>query len=479
MSKPQATSANLAKDASAFPADASFAEIAARRRGRIRRFFYDRPLAMDVVVVLIYLVLAAPTLIGSVVEGKWLAAVVLSAIAAVLMARRRYAVTVAAVVAVLEVLATLLNPWGSNVSAGLWFALYAVGVSRPRGRALVIFALASLPLSLLYLFMSPDTLRPNAEGMPENFHLVSNIAASVSIVLSNLIALGIGISVRQRREHEQEVAAWAARTAQLGSVNERTRIAREMHDVVAHSLTVMISLSDGAAVVVRKDPERAGEVLGELSRTGRTALADMRRVLGVLRDESREYPPLQPVAAGNDLSALLDGFRTAGLPLHVQYSGPALPDDPAFGLTVYRILQESLTNVLRYARGLSRVDVEIARDGDAVTIDVSDDGRAAFDDRVPAGTTASGARAAVETLGVGQLAASGSGGPHSGGSPSGLGAGHAGPGPLPSGLGTGQGINGMRERARIFSGSVDAGHGPRGGWRVHTELYWNSDRGKS
>ena len=151
-------------------------------------------------------------------------------------------------------------------------------------------AVATAPLALLYLLAAVGPMENSfvhdAGGNPGDFHLLTSIATGATIALSNVIATGIGISVRQRREHEQEIAAWAARTASLASVNERNRIAREMHDVVAHSLTVMISLSDGAAVVVRKSPDRAGEVLGELSRTGRTALADMRRVLGVLRDDA-------------------------------------------------------------------------------------------------------------------------------------------------------------------------------------------------
>jgi len=209
---------------------------------------------------------------------------------------------------------------------------------------------------------------------------------------------------------------------------------------VAHSLTVMVSLSDGAAVVVRKSPERAGEVLGELSRTGRTALADMRRVLGVLRDDGRAAPRLPP-ASGDSLSTLLEGFRTAGLPLHYSHSGPALPDDAAFQLTVYRIVQESLTNVLRYGRSLGRVDVSIVRAGSTVTIDVSDDGAG-----VPGDTSLDG-----------------------GGSPA---AGHS-PYGTPS-HGTGQGITGMAERARIYAGTVEAGRSGRG-WRVHAVLSWPAD----
>ncbi|MFJ4209348.1 sensor histidine kinase [Paenarthrobacter sp. NPDC089675] len=427
------TEAPQARDASATAADASFAEITRRRRGRVRRYFFEHPRAMDLVVVLCYLLLALPTIIPSIIEGKWPAALLLVIIATVLYFRRRYPLQVVIAVALLEVSATILNPWGSNVSAGLWFALYAVAVARKRLFALVVFVAASLPLSLLYLFMwtSPSNM-DNLQDVPENFHLINNIATSVTIMLSNLLATGIGISVRQRREHEAEIAAWAARTTQLGKVTERNRIAREMHDVVAHSLTVMISLSDGAAVVVKKDPERAGDVLNELSRTGRTALADMRRVLGVLRDDSGRPAPLAPLESGHNLAKLLDGFRTAGLPLHYAHTGPALPADPAFALTVYRIVQESLTNVLRYGRSLSRVDVQVTRNGDLVTIEVLDDGRGTRD-------------AGVDSAGS---------------------------------LGTGQGIAGMRERAGIYAGTVNAGPGKRGGWTVHAELHWNGEKGE-
>ncbi|MET3708983.1 signal transduction histidine kinase [Arthrobacter sp. UYEF6] len=172
-------------------------------------------------------------------------------------------------------------PWGTRkpVRPTRWFALVAM-------------AAATAPLALLYLLAAVGPMESSfihdAGGNPGDFHLLTSIA---TIALSNVIATGIGISVRQRREHEQEIAAWVARTASLASVNERNRIAREMHDVVAHSLTVMVSLSDGAAVVVRKSPDRAGEVLGELSRTGRTALADMRSRSAAWRSRRKQRVP--------------------------------------------------------------------------------------------------------------------------------------------------------------------------------------------
>ncbi|KUM39339.1 sensor histidine kinase [Arthrobacter sp. EPSL27] len=433
----------VVKDAPAGQADASFAEITARRRGRIRRYLFQHPRAMDAVVVACYLVLVTPTAVESVLDGVWQVAVLLAAAAVALLFRRSRPVRVVAVVAALEVGVTLLHPWGSNVSAGLWFALYSVALVRSRRFALRTLAAATAPLVVLYFQLAVGPLDGRLPDMgvstPENFQLITSIAAGVSITLTNVIATGIGVSVRQRREHEQEIAAWAARAGRLGQVTERNRIAREMHDVVAHSLTVMVALSDGAAVVARRDPARAAEVLGELSHTGRTALADMRRVLGVLRDDaSPGQAPREPLAAGDSLGKLLEGFRTAGLPLHYTHTGPSLPDDAAFQLTVYRIVQESLTNVLRYGRSLSRVDVAIVRDGSTVTIDVVDDGKGSVD---------SGGRAAAAP------------GPRDPGGP----------------VGSGQGLAGMLERARIYAGTVEAGRSADHGWRVHAVLHWHGE----
>lgn len=447
------TEAPLLKDAPAHQAGASFAELAARRRGRFRRYLHSHPRTTDALVAACYVLLVTPTTVDAVRAGAWLAAGLLAAVAVSLFLRRRYPVALVAFIAVVEVAVTLLHPWGSNVSAGLWFSLYSVAVVHTRRFALITLALATAPLALLYFFAAVGPLErelPASAASPEEFQLISSIAAGTSIALSNVLATGIGISVRQRREHEQEVAAWAARAARLGSVNERNRIAREMHDVVAHSLTVMVTLSDGAGVVVRKNPDRAAEVLAEMSRTGRTALGDMRRVLGVLRDEAGAgQAPREPLAAGDNLAKLLDGFRTAGLPVHYSHTGPALPADAAFQLTVYRIVQESLTNVLRYGRALSRVDVAVLREDFTVTIEVVDDGK---------GT---------------------SGAPVTGASVTGAGSGALGSGAAGSGnIGSGQGLTGMKERAGIYGGTVEAGRTSVGGWRVRAVLTLNGNKGE-
>lgn len=143
---------------------------------------------------------------------------------------------------------------------------------------------------------------------------------------SNILFVAVGSAVRNHRLHEAELANWAARVQTLAQLRERNRIAREMHDVVAHSLSVMIALSDGAAVVLKRDPQRAGEVLAELSATGRHALGDMRRVIGVLR--TGNDASLEPQPSGDSLEKMLEGFSVAGLPLRFTNPGRHCPRTP-------------------------------------------------------------------------------------------------------------------------------------------------------
>ena len=141
-------SAGPAKDASANQADASFAELTARRRGRIRSFLYRRPRAMDAVVAASYGLVVAPTVVDALRSGNWLAALLLAVVGGAMFLRRRYPVGLVALVAVVEVAVTMLHPWGSNVSAGLWFSLYAVAVVHSRRFALITMAVATAPLAL-------------------------------------------------------------------------------------------------------------------------------------------------------------------------------------------------------------------------------------------------------------------------------------------------------------------------------------------
>jgi len=217
-------------------------------------------------------------------------------------------------------------------------------------------------------------------------------------------------AMRLERDREQQ--------AQLAVAAERARIARELHDIVAHNIAMMITLSDGAAATAANNPGRAVTLMGDISATGRAALTEMRRLLGVLR---------QPVSAGHspqpglaDIDDLLAGVRTAGLPTRLTVTGEPADIPASAQLALYRMVQEALTNTLKHAPG-ARTQVSLTfRDGE-VELEVADDG-----------------------------------GPGSGIAAS-----------QPVG---GHGIVGMRERAAVFGGEVSAGPRPGGGWRVHTVL---------
>ncbi|WP_287901659.1 histidine kinase [Arthrobacter sp.] len=409
------------------PAPLSLAEINARHRGAVRRYFAAHPKVMDAVVVACYVLLSLATAIGNTARGTWLAPVAVLGIATALCFRRKTPLVVFGVVMVLEFVLAMTDLWASNLSAGLWFALYAVGVAYRRRVAVIALLIGPAPLVWRYVFGT--SAEQYAEAFTTGGPEVSDIALRLSVVLTTylscVIAVGFGIAVRQRRQYEAAIASWAEQSTQWGRSAERSRIAREMHDVVAHSLTVMVSLADGASTVLKRDPERAAEVLTELSRTGRAALADTRRVLGVLREEDGTAP-LTPLNGDNDLERMVTGFRTAGLPLTFTFTGPGLPEDTTLRLSVHRIVQEALTNVLRYGKGLSRVDAVVEHTPGVVHIRVQNDG-------------------------VGSAYAAGAA----------------------SALGSGQGIPGMRARAGMYGGTVQASALPAGGWLVTAELHYD------
>lgn len=162
--------------------------------------------------------------------------------------------------------------------------------------------------------------------------------------------------------------AWIAQLEERGAADERRRIAREMHDVVAHSLAVVVSQAEGGRMVVGQSPERAGEILGTIADTGREALTEMRGLLGVLRDEDATAGP-QPGLA--DLPALVARMRQAGLEIAYE-AEPVGVVPPGVGLTAYRVVQESLTNVARHAPGRAAT-VVVRRTADGLEVAVEDD----------------------------------------------------------------------------------------------------------
>ncbi|AYY11438.1 sensor histidine kinase [Actinobacteria bacterium YIM 96077] len=234
-----------------------------------------------------------------------------------------------------------------------------------------------------------------------------------------------GLRERARRlevEREQE--------SRLAAADERARIARELHDVVAHSLSVVIAQADGGRYAAEHDPQAAVEACETVSETGRGALTEMRRLLGVLRtDDGASRAPTPGVA---DIDDLVASVRNNGL--EVEFSTTGTPESLSSGveLAAYRIVQEALTNVLKHAGPEVSVDVRVDWTPEGLMVAVVDDGRGAAAD------------AALRPEADG------------------------------SGHGAGHGITGMSERATLYGGWLQAGPVPGGGFAVRARLPYPS-----
>jgi signal transduction histidine kinase len=245
-------------------------------------------------------------------------------------------------------------------------------------------------------------------------------------VLALAFCWALGEFVGARRAYQAEVEQRLSlleverdHQARMAVAAERARIARELHDVVAHAVSVIVVQADGAAYAVRSQPELAERAVQTISATGREALTELRRLLGVLRSEEAAGE-LTPQPGTQSLSELAERVRAVGLPVRLEIAGD-VDDLPAgVGLGIYRIVQEALTNSLKHAGPGTKAVVRVERDGDEVSLDIRDDGR----------------QAAHSLVGV-------------------------------SG---GNGLIGMRERALVFGGSLDAGPRPDGGWQVRARL---------
>ncbi|MER6099366.1 histidine kinase [Streptomyces sp. NPDC001728] len=240
----------------------------------------------------------------------------------------------------------------------------------------------------------------------------------------------LGIVVRSRRDHNAGLVDRARRLeierdqeVRLAAAAERTRIAREMHDIIGHNLSVITGLADGGRYAAAKNPERAAQALEAIGTTSREALAELRRLLGVLRDDEQEAArDPQPTLA--DLDTLITGVRKAGLPVRyeVHDDEPAaqlLP--PGAQLTVYRVVQEALTNTLKHAGGGTRAAVLLTYTAREATVEITNTG------------------------------------PHP-------------TAPATAVSSPGQGLMGMRERAALYDGTLDSGPLPAGGWQVRLRL---------
>jgi signal transduction histidine kinase len=205
--------------------------------------------------------------------------------------------------------------------------------------------------------------------------------AVLSTVLILVVAFALGTASRNRRAHlallEQRAADLERerdqRTA-LAIAAERARITRELHDVVAHGLSVMVVQAQGGAAALRRHPERTAAALQDIVTTGRASLAEMRRLLGLARREPDQGAHLAPQPGIGALPALVDQVRAAGTPVHLDVDGEPVPLPAGVDLSAYRIVQEALTNTLKHAGPGARVAIRLGFTPDRLEIEVSDDG---------------------------------------------------------------------------------------------------------
>ncbi len=316
---------------------------------------------------------------------------------------------------------------------------YPLAVALVCGGLTMVYGLSSLPdppvpyaglLSLYSVATHGSRDHANAAGIIAAFAITSALLvdpaadledATVQLLLFATAWL-LGDSTRRRREAATALAERAdqlertrAAEAAAAVAAERSRIARELHDVVAHHLSMMVVQAEAGAVATHRDPGRTEAVFDAIGAAGKQALTEMRRLLGVLKQDGPAE--LAPQPGAGEIPSLVDGVRSTGLSVDFTVSGdpPELP--LAVGLTAYRIVQEALTNSVRHS-GASSVTVAVAYDDRVVQVTVSDDGAGGSTPARPGG----------------------------------------------------HGLVAMRERVALVGGTLDAGPAPQGGWTVRAVL---------
>jgi signal transduction histidine kinase len=315
-------------------------------------------------------------------------------------------------------------------------AIFAVSVARGPSKAwLPVLASAAVVLVTAFAIGGHHAGERLVEGRDP-----AGVLAVVYASWAGMAAL-LGGSVRGRRieraameERARHLAETRDEEARRRVAEERLRIARDLHDSVAHSMASISVQAGVGAHVLEERPADAREAFLAIKDASGRALAELRATLGMLRSD-QAAAPREPTAGLDRLPALVDSSRAAGLEVDVVVEGEARTLPPAVDTAAFRIVQESLTNVIRHA-GATRATVAVRHGDDDVEIEVTDDGRGA-------GPSTAGASAAVA----------------SGGGPSGGGDG-----------GGGHGLAGMRERAALLGGELSAGHRRSGGYRVRARL---------
>ncbi len=351
-------------------------------------------------------------------EADWLAVALIALQTLPLALRRRYPVPVAVVVVLGFLLDRGLDYPSTFAGAATVVAIHAIGSELPRDRSarvgltiVVGVALYTVLGALLYESVGLDDV--------------------LFVLATGLLALFLGREVHSRREQARGLQARVEAAerereerARVAVATERARIARELHDVVAHQMVVMTLQAQGASRLAADADPRIVEALETISRTGQEGMAEMRRMVQVLRTDGEDADPLGPGPPSlapqpglDDLPALAQRFGAAGLAVSVELVGDPRALAGGIDLGAYRIVEESLTNALKHAGPQAGVQVRLDYQPDCLDILVSDDGRG-----------------------------------------------------LVSVAGGGHGVLGMRERAVLLGGRLDAGARPGGGFQVHATI---------
>ena len=333
--------------------------------------------------------------------------------------RRRAPILVLAFVTLI-IVTVYLREYGAFLSVLGLPALYAVAAHEEhRGRAWWAVAISSIVLV--------GAASVSLLDRPEGFAYLN--AVSMIGFLAGAVAAGVIIRNRERIFVDTERRAAQAEAdrvaeAERAVMRERSRIAREMHDVVAHSMSVIAVQASAGREIVHSNPDKAADVFERIETVGREALAELRRMLGVLRETGDEQTSLAPQPGIGDIAAAVEQSRAVGVETTLVVAGEQRPLAPGIELAAYRIVQEALTNVRKHA-GAASATVRIAYEPHALVIEVSDDGRGA-----------------VTSL---------------------------------SRSGAGHGLIGMRERVEIYGGELTSGPRPGGGFVVRAVLPVVSD----
>ncbi|MCT1833293.1 sensor histidine kinase [Kocuria palustris] len=337
-------------------------------------WFQQHPRVVDLVVVLAIFTYNLPIQIGSVPDHLWPGTgIVLSVgLCAPYLLRRRYPFGVFACIQIVAIIQVALSVELLVADVMLLLTVYNLAV---RARWYISVISAAVLIAWLLVAVVPTMARDHLS--------VGDVGVLVAVV-AWAWTWGRLVQTRRRyigslRERAVQLEREKKTESAIAASTERTRVAREIHDIVSHSLSVVIVMSDGAASKIDADPDQAKTAMLTVRDTGRAAMADMRRMLGVLRDDEPGSHAPQPGIA--QLDRLIKDSVAAGLPVAFSVEGEPGRIPASVDLAVFRIMQEALTNVRRHAGPeVSRVDVRLRHREDAIEVSITDDGKGPAED---------------------------------------------------------------------------------------------------